>query len=253
MLRRPIRFALGKMAAHGGRERSAGEGDSGCSSSSGARVDADLLLHPELLSQEFLLLTLEQKNVPVEDEVKINKDGLADLYVQHVIPLPQRNLPKSRWGKLMEKKRGQPLLTHDIKSIGAVENLRKRPLIVFDGSSTRTCIKVRKTDNGAFDRLNLLTTGSTSNTCKKLSVSSNSSTWMSASTLSQDIKTESRISEAKQNSIINNMTSDQKSPPLVSVTGTTIVKLKRAAPKEESDAAVSVLSIFYVLFFLKYE
>lgn len=57
----------------------------------------------------------QQKNVPVEDEVKINKDGLADLYVQHVIPLPQRNLPKSRWGKLMEKKRGQPVLTHDIK------------------------------------------------------------------------------------------------------------------------------------------
>lgn len=129
-----------------------------------------------------------------------------------------------------------------------MENLRKRPLIVFDGSSTRTCIKVKKTDNGAFDRLNLLTTESTSNTCKKLSVSSNSSAWMSASTLSQDIKIESRISEAKQNNIINNMTSDQKSPPLVSVTGTTIVKLKRAAPKEESDAAVSVLSIFYSFF-----
>lgn len=57
MLRRPIRLALGKMAARGGRERSAGEGGSG---SNGARVDADLLLHPELLSQEFLLLTLEQ-------------------------------------------------------------------------------------------------------------------------------------------------------------------------------------------------
>ncbi|XP_066478015.1 ashwin [Tiliqua scincoides] len=220
------------MAARGPRERSVGEG--------GARGDADLLLHPELLSQDFLLLTLEQKNVPIEDEVKISKDGLADLYVQHVIPLPQRNLPKSRWGKLMEKKRGQQMLTHDIKSIGAVENLRKRPLIVFDGGSTSTCIKVRKTDNGAIDRLSLLTTGTTSNTCKKLSVPSNSSTCMSASALSQDIKVESRISETKQNNIIINMTSGQKLPPLVSVTGTTVVKLKRTAPKEESDATNGV-------------
>ncbi|XP_060129387.1 ashwin isoform X1 [Zootoca vivipara] len=110
-LRLPIRFAFGKMAALGSRERSTGEGGSG-----GARADSGLLLHPELLSQEFLLLTLEQKNIPVEDEVKISKDGLTDLYVQHVIPLPQRELPKTRWGKLMEKKRGQQVFKHEIKS-----------------------------------------------------------------------------------------------------------------------------------------
>lgn len=136
-------------------------------------------------------------------------------------------------------------VTISLFSIGAVESLRKRPLIVFDGSSTSTCIKVRKTDNGAIDRLSLLTTATTSNTCKKLSVPSDSSTCMSASTLSQDIKVESSISEAKQNNILINMTSGQKSSPLVSVTGTTVVKLKRAAPKEESDATVSILSIFF--------
>ncbi|XP_062982290.1 ashwin [Elgaria multicarinata webbii] len=220
------------MAALGGRERLAGEG-----AKSGAKMGSDLLLHPELLSQEFLLLTLEQKNIPVEDEVKINKDGLTDLYVQHVIPLPQRDLPKTRWGKLMEKKRGQQVLKHDIKSIAAVESLRKRPLIVFDGSSTSTSIKIRKTENGAVDGLKLLTAGSTSTTCRRLSVPSNSSTCMSSSTFSPDIKVESRIIEAKQNNIIinSNMTSSQKSPPLVPTTGTTVVKLKRAAPKEELD------------------
>lgn len=46
-----------------------------------------------------------QKNILVENDVKIDKDGLTDLYIQHAIPLPQRDLPKSRWGKMMEKKR----------------------------------------------------------------------------------------------------------------------------------------------------
>lgn len=57
MLRRPIGFVLGKMATRGAVEQSArkGSGNGGASS-----ADADLLLHPELLSQEFLLLTLEQ-------------------------------------------------------------------------------------------------------------------------------------------------------------------------------------------------
>ncbi|XP_061482773.1 ashwin isoform X2 [Rhineura floridana] len=225
MLRQPIIFEFGKMAAFGARERSVGEGG-------GARVGSDLLLHPELLSQEFLLLTLEQKNIPVEDEVKINKDGLTDLYVQHVIPLPQRELPKTRWGKVMEKKRGQQVLKHDVKRIAPMESLRKRPLIVFDGSSTSTSIKVRKTENGAIDSLKLLTAESTSTTCR-------SSKCMSAFSFSPDVKVQSRIDEAKQNNItINNkMASGQKSPTLVPLTGTTVVKLKRAAPKEESDAS----------------
>lgn len=51
---RPIRFVLEKMAARGGRVRPGGDGDGG------ARAGTDLFLHPELLSQEFLLLTLEQ-------------------------------------------------------------------------------------------------------------------------------------------------------------------------------------------------
>ncbi|KAH0624586.1 hypothetical protein JD844_032218 [Phrynosoma platyrhinos] len=226
------------MAALGGRGSSAGEGgrkESSSSSNTSARVDSDLLLHPELLSQEFLLLTLEQKNIPVEDEVKVSKDSLTNLYVQHVIPLPQRELPKTRWGKQMEKKREQEVLKHGMKSITTVENLRKRPLIVFDGSSTSTSIKVRKTENGAIDGLKFAA-GSTSTTCRRLSVPSNSSACMSASSHSSDFKVESN--EAKQNNsrINNSMTLGQKSPPSMPTTGTAVVKLKRAAPKEESDA-----------------
>uniref|UniRef100_A0ABI7W4M9 Ashwin n=1 Tax=Felis catus TaxID=9685 RepID=A0ABI7W4M9_FELCA len=116
-------------------------------------TDSELLLHPELLSQEFLLLTLEQKNIAVENDVRINKDNLTDLYVQHAIPLPQRDLPKNRWGKMMEKKREQHEMKNETKRSGTVDGLRKRPLIVFDGSSTRTSIKVKKTENGDNDRL----------------------------------------------------------------------------------------------------
>lgn len=53
-----------------------------------------------------------QKNIAVENDVRINKDNLTDLYVQHAIPLPQRELPKNRWGKMIEKKREQ----HEIKN-----------------------------------------------------------------------------------------------------------------------------------------
>lgn len=54
-----------------------------------------------------------QKNIVVENDVKMDKDGLTDLYIQHAIPLPQRDLPKSRWGKMMEKKRQQNELKSD--------------------------------------------------------------------------------------------------------------------------------------------
>ncbi|XP_025958992.2 ashwin [Dromaius novaehollandiae] len=205
------------------------------------RPDAELLLlHPELLSEEFLLLTLEQKNIPVENDVKRDKDGLTDLYIQHAIPLPQRDLPKSRWGKMMEKKRQQNELKSENKSVTTVEGLRKRPLIVFDGSSTSTSIKVKKTEDGAADRLKPPPAGSTTNTVRRLSVPSNVSTYISASSLSEDAKLETGNNEAKQNNISKTNSSvlaSLKVYPLSSVAGTTVVKLKRAIPKEESDLA----------------
>uniref|UniRef100_A0A5F8GHN4 Ashwin n=1 Tax=Monodelphis domestica TaxID=13616 RepID=A0A5F8GHN4_MONDO len=145
---------------------------------------SEMLLHPELLSQDFLLLTLEQKNIVVEEEIKINKDDLTDFCVQHAIPLPQRELPKSRWGKMMEKKRGQNELKNEHKRDMSVESLRKRPLV---------------TENGTNDLLK--------------PPPSNYVLMTSRSTLA-----------------------NVKSPPLSPVGGTTVVKLKRTAPKEEAES-----------------
>ncbi|KAM9390199.1 ashwin [Phaethornis superciliosus] len=168
----------------------------------------------------------------------MDKDSLADLYIQYAIPLPQRDLPKSRWGKMMEKKRQQNELKSENKSVTTVEGLRKRPLIVFDGNSTSTSIKVKKTENGAADRLKPPPAGSTTNTVRRLSVPSNTSTYISASSLSEDAKLGMRNNKAKQNNISKTNSSvlaSLKEYPLSPVAGTTVVKLKRAVPKEESD------------------
>ncbi|KAM6955852.1 ashwin isoform 1-T1 [Lycodopsis pacificus] len=65
----------------------------------------DLLLHPELLSHEFMQLILREKHVSTRECE--SRDRLTELYLRHVIPLPQRTLPDSRWGKRMEKIRGR--------------------------------------------------------------------------------------------------------------------------------------------------
>ncbi|XP_004617982.2 ashwin [Sorex araneus] len=198
-------------------------------------TDSELLLHPELLSQEFLLLTLEQKNIAVENDRSINKDELTDLYVQHAIPLPRRDLPKNRWGKMMEKKREQEGIKSEAKRSGSVDGLRKRPLIVFDGSSTSTSIKVRKTENGDNDRLKPPPqAGLTSNAFQKLA---NSSSLILSSNLPVNNKL-GHDSDSKQNHDLTHRRSPSgplKSPPLSPV-GPTPVKLKRVAPKEEAEA-----------------
>ncbi|KAM6177908.1 ashwin [Rhynchocyon petersi] len=201
-------------------------------------TNSELLLHPELLSQEFLLLTLEQKNIAVENDIKINKDNLTDLYVQHAIPLPQRDLPKNRWGKMMEKKRDQYEPKHEMKRNTTIDGLRKRPLIVFDGSSTSTSIKVKKTENGDNDRLKPTPqANSNSNVCRKLSNSSSVSPLISSSNLPVNNKMEHSY-DAKQNHDFTRRKSSSDSvklPPLSPI-GATPVKLKRVAPKEETES-----------------
>ncbi|XP_062934408.1 ashwin [Cynocephalus volans] len=203
-------------------------------------TDSELLLHPELLSQEFLLLTLEQKKIAVEDDIRINKDNLTDLYVQHAIPLPQRDLPKNRWGKMMEKRREQHEIKDETKRSSTVDGLRKRPLIVFDGSSTSTSIKVKKTENGDNGRLKPPPQASfTSNAFPKLSNSSSSvSPLILSSNLPTNNKTKHSNNDTKQNNDLMHRKSASgfvKSPPLTPA-GTTPVKLKRAVPKEEAEA-----------------
>lgn len=193
---------------------------------------------------KLFLFAFTQKNIAVENDVRVNKDNLTDLYVQHAIPLPQRDLPKNRWGKMMEKKREHHEGKNDTKRGSAVDGLRKRPLIVFDGSSTSTSIKVKKTENGADDRLKPpAQTGSTSDSLRK---SPNSSSRIAPlvlySSLPMNNKMEHNNNDTKQNHDLTHRKSPSgpvKSPPLSPV-GTTPVKLKRAAPKEEAEATVSV-------------
>ncbi|XP_061287797.1 ashwin [Bos javanicus] len=207
-------------------------------------TDSELLLHPELLSQEFLLLTLEQKNITVENDMRVNKDSLTDLYVQHAIPLPQRDLPKSRWGKMMEKKREQHEIKKETKRSSPADGLRKRPLIVFDGSSTSTSIKVKKTENGDNDRLRPPPQASaTSNTFRK---SSDSSSSVSPLVLSSNLPTNNKMEHGNNDTKQNHDLTHRKSPlgpvksPPLSPVGATPVKLKRAAPKEEAEASINL-------------
>ncbi|XP_029460710.1 ashwin [Rhinatrema bivittatum] len=207
----------------------------------GRPLMCDLLLQPELLSQEFLLLTLEQKNISVQEAVN-DKQKLTDLYIQHAMPLPQRDLPKSRWGKMIEKKRGKSEPAH-LRISSSAEGSRKRPLIVFDGSSTRTSIKVRKAENGAAtDCLKPPPSGSVSTTIRKLSSPpfSSSSTPPPPPAFSslKDRKVAAANNAAQQNSVLANHRNPELGPrsPSVTLSGaTTIVKLKRAAPKEDPD------------------
>ncbi|XP_056287096.1 ashwin [Pseudoliparis swirei] len=117
--------------------------------------DVELLMHPELLSHDFMRLILSEKHVYTG--VCESRDRLTELYLQHVIPRPQRTLPDSRWGKRMEEIRGRHTPAgHGPHSSGNNHN-RKRPLIVFDGSSSGP-LKVKKPaettlSTGTTDRL----------------------------------------------------------------------------------------------------
>ncbi|XP_026074618.1 ashwin-like [Carassius auratus] len=86
----------------------------------------DLLLHPELLSHEFIHLVLRERKIAVGDVEE--RERLTDLYLRHVLPLPQRMRPSSA-------------------SSSSRDSGRKRPLIVFDGSSTNTgSVRMKKPD-----------------------------------------------------------------------------------------------------------
>ncbi|XP_035533133.1 ashwin isoform X2 [Morone saxatilis] len=138
--------------------------------------NVDLLLHPELLSQDFMRLILSERNISTRDCQ--SRDRLTELYLRHVIPLPQRTLPTSRWGKRMEKSRGRQTPAGHSSSN---DHNRKRPLIVFDGSSSHSGpLKVKKPEGttvstGVTDRLKPPPAANLSNPIRKLSGNSSSS------------------------------------------------------------------------------
>ncbi|XP_040913625.1 ashwin [Toxotes jaculatrix] len=138
--------------------------------------DADLLLHPELLSQEFMQLILSEKNVSTRDCG--SRDRLTELYLRHVIPLPQRTLPNNRWGRRVEKTRGRQTPTGHRTDSSSNDHNRKRPLIVFDGSSSYSGpLKVKKPEGttGITDRLKPPPPANLSNPIRKLSSNTSSS------------------------------------------------------------------------------
>ncbi|XP_060785644.1 ashwin [Neoarius graeffei] len=149
--------------------------------SDGDVSETDLLLHPELLSRDFLKLVLHEKKIKTDDSE--DPDHLTELYIQHVIPLPQRALPNNRWGERVEKTNSRQNLTTAHSPI--TDSGRKRPLIVFDGSSTKTgSIKLKRVDElPVTDRLKSPPSSiNLSNPIRKLSGSStnSSSSWASA-------------------------------------------------------------------------
>uniref|UniRef100_A0A3Q2PFD0 Ashwin n=1 Tax=Fundulus heteroclitus TaxID=8078 RepID=A0A3Q2PFD0_FUNHE len=172
--------------------------------------DADLLLHPELLSQDFLQLILRERNVGTrgcED-----RDRLTELYLRHVIPLPQRALPNSRWGRRMESSRGrQSAAEHSPNN----DHHRKRPLIVFDGKSSQSGpLKVKKPEGtpgttAVTDRLKRPPAANLSNPIRKLSgTSSSSSTHHSSDTanLKRDADTSSALKSPEVKKKIQHIT-----------------------------------------------
>ncbi|XP_053563642.1 ashwin [Bombina bombina] len=188
-------------------------------------TDPSLLLHPELLSQDFLRLSLQQKNIIVEDALN-DKEKLTEMFVQHALPLPQRSLPKNRWGKLIEGKRGDHKPPTPPNKCASSENVRKRPLIVFDGSSTNTSIKLKKKENGeTFERLHPPPTDSTNNTHRKIVCPTN-------------VNKDGRLAvagnhghHATESAMDKNHLSAKSNQPILG----NVVKIKRAAPKEESN------------------
>ncbi|XP_018557824.1 ashwin [Lates calcarifer] len=158
--------------------------------------DVDLLLHPELLSEEFMQLILREKNVSTRDCG--SRDQLTGLYLRHVIPLPQRTLPNTRWGRRVEKTRGRQTPAGHSSSN---DHNRKRPLIVFEGSSSNSGpLKVKKPEGttasaGITDRLKPPPAANLSNPIRKLSGNSSSSS-IHHSTDTANLKREANSSGA---------------------------------------------------------
>ncbi|XP_017265838.1 ashwin [Kryptolebias marmoratus] len=141
--------------------------------------DVDILLHPELLSQDFMQLMLSERNVSTGECG--SRDRLTEMYLRHVVPLPQRTLPNNRWGRRMERTPGRQTAAGHRADSSSNDHHRKRPLIVFEGSSSHPgSLKVKKPDGSTAslvtDRLKPPPAANLSNPIRKLNSSSSSST-----------------------------------------------------------------------------
>ncbi|XP_056611002.1 ashwin isoform X2 [Triplophysa dalaica] len=204
-------------------------------SNSGDVSNVDCLLHPELLSREFIQLVLHERKIAVDDHE--DSDRLTDLYMRHVIPLPQRDLSNTRWAKRVERCRERQS-SGSVNSSG-IDSGRKRPLIVFDGSSTNTgSVKLKKPFTlpapAVHDRLKPpVSSASLSNPIRKLSGSSTNN----ASSNSHNITPVSPPGSGHKSPAATCNHSDTASASVHSNNMTS--KLKRTAP---SDTAKDIKS-----------
>uniref|UniRef100_A0A3Q2XEF9 Ashwin n=1 Tax=Hippocampus comes TaxID=109280 RepID=A0A3Q2XEF9_HIPCM len=153
--------------------------------------DVDVLLHPELLSQDFLQLILNEKKVSYKDCG--TRDQLVDLYVRHVIPRPQRTLPNNRWGMRMAKTRGKhsPVgprtdrdhLTSSLSISCGSPNVKKPEMSTVSSSGVADRLKPPPALNLAnpIRRLSGSSSASSSSPLSSLSLSSSSSSSTSSS------------------------------------------------------------------------
>uniref|UniRef100_A0A3P9HZG0 Ashwin n=1 Tax=Oryzias latipes TaxID=8090 RepID=A0A3P9HZG0_ORYLA len=174
--------------------------------------DAGLLLHPELQSKDFLhknVLESERMSHLYIHQRKIctrdcgSRDQLTELYLRNVMPLPQRSLPNNRWGRKLERSRGGRTSAGQTSESSRNDQSRKRPLIVFDGSSSNSGpVKVRKPEgaasSGVADRLKPPPAANLTNPIRKLSSSSmtSSASPLPPSTDSANLKKEGNSLEA---------------------------------------------------------
>ncbi|CAM9558809.1 unnamed protein product [Lampetra planeri] len=110
----------------------------------------ELLLGPPAEQQraERLCSAIAQRGVAALGSLSgMDHAQLVALYRAHVLPLPQRELRgDSHWARRVTQRGG----TRAAQPAGSPAGLkhwnenRKRPLIVFDGASTKTVIKVRR-------------------------------------------------------------------------------------------------------------
>ncbi|XP_051938288.1 ashwin [Hippocampus zosterae] len=159
--------------------------------------DVDVLLHPELLSQDFLQLILNEKKVSYKDCG--SRDQLVDLYVRHVIPRPQRTLPNNRWGMRMAKIRGKHSLvgprtdrdhlTSPSFSCGS-PNLKKPEMSTVPSS-------------GVADRLKPPPALNLANPIRRLSGSSSATSSSPSSSLSLSLSSSSTSSSSSSNKIFS--------------------------------------------------
>nr|XP_057938102.1 ashwin [Doryrhamphus excisus] len=156
--------------------------------------EVDVLLHPELLSHDFLQLILSEKRVNIRDCG--GRDQLVDLYIRHVIPRPQRTLPNNRWGKRMAKARGK----------STASNVRaERDHLNSSGLLKPKKMETTTMSSGVTDRLKPPPAVNLSNPIRRLSGSSSSSTSSASSyskTSSQSIDTTSLKREANSSGVL---------------------------------------------------